>query len=155
MRQDGHKEFPKVDLVQFNRVKAGPDAAPLLNVPAGARLYSVVNKLSLSGEPAVIDEILLPESLFPKLTEKRLKDRPGTLYQFYQDEFGVTVIRTVERLRAVKADALKSRLLGMKVGDPLLMIIRAALSFRDNPVELRHSDVDTRRYEYYSELMGG
>jgi len=152
-RQDGHKEYPQVELVEFEKTKADAYAAALLHVEPGARLLRFVNKLELSGAPVVIDEVLLPESLFPGLTEKRLRERPATLYQFYQEGFRVTVIRTEERLRAVKADAFKARLLGMKAGDPLLLVIRVALSFKDQPVELRHSYVDTRRYEYRSEPM--
>lgn len=154
VRQDGYKEYPKVELVEFEKAKADAEAATLLGIEPGARLSRFVNKLALGGEPVLIDKILLPDSLFPRLSEKRLRERRATLYQFYQEDFGVTVIRTVERLRAVKADAFKARLLGMKVGDPLLQVIRVALSFRDQPVELRHSYVDTRRYEYYSEQMG-
>ena len=60
----------------------------------------------------------------------------------------MTVIRTQERLRAIKADAFKAGLLGITAGDPLLQVIRIALSFRDKPVELRYSYVDTRRHEY-------
>lgn len=154
VRQDGHKEYPRVELVEFEKVKADAYAAAMLRIEAGARLFRFVNKLELSGSIVVIDEVLLPESLFPGLTEKKLRERPATLYQLYQEDFRITVIRTVERLRAVKADAFKARLLGVKVGDPLLHAIRVALSFKEQPVELRYSYVDTRRYEYYSEPMG-
>jgi GntR family transcriptional regulator len=154
VRQDGHKEYPQVELIEFGKARADAEVAALLGIDPGARLSRFVNKLALSGESVLIDEIFLPDSLFPRLSEKRLRERRATLYQFYQEEFDVTVIRTVERLRAVKADAFKSRLLGVKVGEPLLHVIRVALSFRDQPVELRHSYVDTRRHEYYAELMG-
>lgn len=153
VRQDGHKEYPKVDLVEFQKVKAEAYAAAMLRIEPGSRLFRFVNTLQLSGETVLVDEIFLPDNLFPKLTEKRLRERPATLYQFYQEAFGVTVIRTVERLRAVKADAFKARLLGVKAGDPLLEVIRVALSFKDQPVELRRSYVDTRSHEYYSEPL--
>jgi GntR family transcriptional regulator len=155
VRQDGVKEYPQVELVEFGRVKANAEAATRLGADAGARLLRVVNLLSIGGEPVVIDEISIPESLFPRLTEKRLRERRTTLYQLYQDEFDITVVRTVERVRAVKADAAKARLLGVKLGDPLLHVIRVALSFKDQPVELRHSYVATERYEYQTELVGG
>lgn len=154
VRQDGHKEFPKVELVEFEKVKADSYAAAMLRVEPGSRLFRFVNKLELGDAPVVIDEVLLPVSLFSGLTEKRLRERPATLYQFYQEDFSVTVIRTVERLRAVNADDFKARLLGVKVGDPLLHVIRVALSFKDQPVELRYSYVNTRAYEYSSEPMG-
>ena len=152
-RQDGYKEYPQVELVEFEKIKADAATAGMLHVEPGMRLIRFVNKLELSGAPVVIDQVLLPESLFPGLTEKRLRERPATLYQFYQENFRVTVIRTEERLRAVKADAFMARLLGMKTGDPLLQVIRVALSFKDQPVELRHSYVDTRRHEYHAEPM--
>lgn len=153
VRQDGYKEFPKVELVEFERVKADHYAAKMLRVDQGSRLFRFVNKLELSGVPVVVDEVLLPGMLVPKLTEKTLRERPATLYQLYQDDFGITVIRTEERLRAVSADALRARLLGVKVGDPLLQVIRIAFSFKDQPVELRYSYVLTSDYEYCSEPL--
>lgn len=153
VRQDGHKEYPKVELVEFEKVKADPYAAATLRVEPGSRLFRFVNKLELSGAPIVIDEVLLPAALFQGLTAKRLRERPATLYQCYQEDFGVTVIRTVERLRAVNADSVKARLLGVKIAAPLLQVIRVALSFKDRPVELRYSYVDTRRHEYFSAPM--
>lgn len=148
VRQDGHKEYPNVKLVEFEKVKADRLTAAMLRVDTGSRLFRFVNKLELSGTPVVIDEVLLPERLFSQLTEKTLRERTATLYQLYQEYFGVTVIRTQERLRAIKADAFKAGLLGVTAGDPLLQVIRIALSFRDKPVELRYSYVDTRCHEY-------
>lgn len=154
IRQDGYKEYPKVELVEFEKVKADPYAAAVLRVEPGSRLFRFVNTLELSGAPVVIDEVLIPEPLFPGFSEKRLRDRPATIYQLYQDDFSVSVIRTQERLRAVIADAVKARLLGVKVGEPLLQVIRIAFSFKDQPVELRRSYVVTRAHEYCSEPMG-
>jgi hypothetical protein len=44
-------------------------------------------------------------ALFKGLTEKRLRERPGTIYQLYQSEFGITVVRAEERARAVAPTA--------------------------------------------------
>ena len=144
VRQDGHKEFPTVELLEFGKVKADPFAAKALHVEKGSRLFRFVNKLELGRAPIVIDEILLPEHLFSRLTEKMLRERPATLYQLYQTSFSVTVVRTQETVRAVSADAIKARLLGTRVGDPLLQIIRTTFSFKDPPVELRYSYVVTQ-----------
>lgn len=151
VRQDGHREYPKVELVEYGRTKADAEAAARLGIEVGARLTRFVNLLSIGGEPVVIDEISVPESLFPRFSEKRLRERRTTLYQLYQEEFDITVIRTDERVRAVKADAAMARLLRVKVGDPLLHVIRVAMSFKDHVVELRHSYVATERYEYRAE----
>lgn len=154
VRQDGHKEYPHVSLLEFSKVKASADAVSMLGVPAGTRLSRLFNTLSLDSNNIIVDEIYLPESVFPTLTKKQIQERHGTLYQLYQEEFDVTVIRTEERLRAVKADKIKAELLGVKVGDPLLLVIRVARSFKNLAVELRYSYINTANYEYYSELLG-
>ncbi|MDZ4253520.1 MAG: GntR family transcriptional regulator [Sulfuritalea sp.] len=151
VRQDGHKEYPKVELMEFGKIKADPLAATMLGLNPGSRLIRFVNRLELGRTPVVIDEILLPELAFSRLTEKTLRERPATLYQLYQEAFGITVVRTQERVRAVSADAFKASLLAVRVGDPLLQVIRIAFSFKDQPVELRYSYVLTRAYEYCSD----
>ena len=153
VRQDGHKEYPKVELMEFGKIKADPVATLMLGLNPGSRLVRFVNRLELGRTPVVIDEILLPEHLFSRLTEKALRERPATLYQLYQDTFGITVVRTQEKVRAVSADAFKASLLGVRIGDPLLQVIRIAFSFKDQPVELRYSYVLTRSYEYCADSI--
>jgi GntR family transcriptional regulator len=52
----------------------------------------------------------------------------------------------------VLATALDSQLLGVEAGAPLLEIRRVALTFRERPVELRISRVDTSRFDYHNTL---
>ena len=153
VRQDGHKEYPHVELVEFGKTKADAFEASALGVAPKTLLPRIVNKLALGGTPVVIDEILLPSPMFSRLTEKILQARPATLYQLYQEEFGVTVVRTQEKVRAVSADARHASLLGVNVGEPLLLVIRIAYTFKDHPVELRRSYVVTRNFEYCSDPM--
>ncbi len=148
VHQDGHKEYPKVELDEVGYAKADSYAVKVLGVDLDSRLFRFVNRLALGGKPVLIDEILLPEKLFPGIDEKKLRERPGTLYQLYQDTFGIAIISTRERLRAVSANPVKARLLGVKEGCPLLQIIRVAFSFKAKPVELRYSYVFTQNYEY-------
>lgn len=150
-RQDGYKEYPKVELVSFSRARADATTAKRLGIAEGDKVFRFMNRQSISERPVIIDDIIVPADMFPGLTEKRLRERPNTLYRFYQEEFAVSVVRTEERLRAVKADDEQARVLNVKKGDPLLQVLRLALSFRDQPVEFRSSYVDTRDYEYFAE----
>lgn len=151
---DGQKEYPEVELVSFAAGKADAIAAQKLRIEEGADVLQFVNRLSIAGQPAMLDEISLPANLFPGLTEQHLRERRNTLYHFYQKSYGVTVVRTEERLRAVKANESQARILGIRRGEPLLQIIRVALSYRDQPVEFRYSYVDTRNYEYFCQREG-
>ena len=101
----------------------------------------------------VHDVLLLPAGLFKGLTEKRLRERPGTLYQLYQSGFGITVLRAVERASAVAAERASARVLGLAVGAPVLRVRRTALTFGDKPVEYRISTIHTAQHDYVQTLL--
>lgn len=145
---DGHKEYPDVRFRHFGVVAAGAFAAKALEMKAGARLYHLSNILSLQGKVTSIDEIYLPAASFSGLTEKRLREREGTLYQLYQDEFNNSAVRASERVRGFAANRDQAEVLMTDVGAPLLEIIRIVYTFQDRPIELRYSYVNTQRCEY-------
>ena len=145
---DGHKEYPEVRFLSFEVTVADEFAAQALALKVGAPLFHLSNLLSLQGEVASLDEIYLPAALFPGLTERRLRERQTTLYQMYQDEFDISVVRAAERARATAATRAQARVLETAAGAPLLQIIRSAYTFQDRPVELRYAYVNTARCEY-------
>ena len=144
------REYPMVQCIAFERERAGDMEAAALRIRAGEPMLRIENRLSLAGGPVVHDRILLAAALFRGLTEKRLVDRPSTLYNLYQTDFGITVLRAQERARAAAADRTSARVLGVAIGEPVLEIHRVALTFGDKPVEYRVSTVNTRHHDYVS-----
>ncbi|MEO5735644.1 MAG: GntR family transcriptional regulator, partial [Rubrivivax sp.] len=100
-RNDGLREAPAVELLRFERGRLDDEAAEALHRRPGDSAWLFENRLSLQGRAVVHDRIVLPAVLFRSLSEKRLRERPATLYKLYQDEFGITVVRALERARAV------------------------------------------------------
>jgi GntR family transcriptional regulator len=147
-RSDGLREVPQVELLGFDRVRLDEEAAAALAARPGAPGIQVDNRLSLQGRVVMHDRIVLAAGLFRGLTQTRLERRPGTMYQFYQAEFGVTVVRAHERARAIAADRTAARVLGVVPGMPLLQIRRTAVTFGDRPVEYRVSVLDSTRHDY-------
>jgi GntR family transcriptional regulator len=150
--EQGPKEYPQVRLLSFARAKADRAAALRLALEPGDPVLHIRNALSLGGATVMLDHITLPAARFPGLTEQRFRDRPSTIYNLYQETFGVSVVRTSERLRAVTADPDTAHLLAVPPLSPLLQIRRLALSYNDSPVELRLSLANTQRYEYFSDI---
>lgn len=149
---NGAKAYPEVRLLAFARGKAERAEADTLKIAAGDPVIRVRNLLSLSGAPVIVDDLVLPAARFPGMTERQFASRPSTIYNLYQDSYGLSVVRTRERLRAVLADADSAGLLGLPRGAPLLSIRRVALSYSDDPVELRTSRVNTASHEYYADI---
>jgi GntR family transcriptional regulator len=150
--ESGPKEYPEVRLLSFARAKADRMAAEKLALEVGDPVYRIRNLLCLAGKPVIVDDVTLPAARFAGLSERQFRDRPSTIYNLYQEAFGVSVVRTSERLRATLADSETAALLGLRKHAPLLQIRRVALTYNDVPVEFRVSLVDTERYEYFSDI---
>ena len=136
--------------VAFRRGRADAAEARALAVAPDDKVIRIRNVLALGGEPAIVDDITLPAALFPGFTEKIFLARDNTIYHLYQSRYGINVLRTDERLRAMLAPRDVALLLGVAPGAPLLEIRRVALTFRDRPVELRISRVNTARLDYHN-----
>jgi GntR family transcriptional regulator len=153
--RDGTRSYPEVRTAAFRRDRADAAAARALAIAPLDKVIRIRNVLSLDGKARILDDITLPAALFPGLSEKIFLARDNTIYHLYQSRYGINVLRTDERLRAVIAGAEEARLLGMVPGAPLLEIRRVALTFRDRPVELRISRVDTAAHDYHNTFGKG
>ncbi|HKX39691.1 MAG TPA: GntR family transcriptional regulator [Burkholderiaceae bacterium] len=152
-RDDGRREAPQVELVSFERGRAeDDDAAHTLRLRPGDPLIQIENRLRLQGHAVIYDRLTLPAALFKGLTEKRFRERPSTIYQLYQSDFGITVVRAQERARARAADRNAARVLGLTVGEPVMQVLRTALTFGDRPIEHRVSVIDTAHHDYVNLL---
>ena len=153
--RDGTRIYPEVRTLSFRRERADAPAAAALAIAPLDKVIRIRNVLSLEGRPALVDDITLPVELFPGLTEKIFLARGNTIYHLYQSRYGINVLRTDERLRAVLATRDIAQHLEVAPGAPLLEIRRVALTFRDRPVELRLSRVNTARHDYHNTLGKG
>jgi GntR family transcriptional regulator len=154
-RSDGLREAPEVELVGFERTRLDEDAAAALVLRPGEAAFQIENRLRLQGRAVVFDRLVIPASLFRGLSEKRWRERPSTIYHLYQAEFGITVVRAHERLRAVPADRAAVRVLGVAPGSPVLQVRRTAIALGGRAVEYRVSTVLTGQHEYVSLLSRG
>ncbi len=148
----GERSYPETRTLAFRRDRATADEATALAVPAGDPVWRIRNLLLLDEAPALVDDIVLARARFPDLTERIFTQRENTIYNLYQSRYGLSVLRSSERLRASLAGAEIARLLVVKRGAPLLEINRIARTYHDAPVELRRSLVNTERYDYLSDL---
>ena len=108
--------------------------------------------LEYAGEPVLFDEITLPAALFRGLSKPKLDAYHGSMYSFFETQFGVRMLKAQEKLRAVPADAASARLLGLRSGDPLLAVDRVTLTYGERPVEWRRGLCATKRHHYVNEI---
>jgi GntR family transcriptional regulator len=149
---DGVKRFPTTELLSFSKERGDAEMAQRLNLPRNSRVIRICNLLRVEGEPVEVDEIYISAAAFPDLTREVFERRPGTIYQLYQDRYGINVIHTTEHLRAGAASADDAALLALAEGAPVLEIERTAFTYSDTPIELRKSRINTTRHVYLNDL---
>jgi GntR family transcriptional regulator len=151
-RNDEVDEYPGSRLLDARRAKATAEGARLLDLKAGDAVIVLRRILEYGGAPVVLDEITLPAALFKGLTKSRFEAYRGSMYGFFETQFGVRMLKAEERLRAVAADDETARLLGVKLGSPLLAVDRVTLTYGDRPVEWRRGLCVTRHHHYRNRL---
>lgn len=144
------REFPVVNNIGFSSGRATDSEAYALRLRVGDDVWRVDNALSLGGQCIMHDRIVISAAMFKGLTEKRFSERPSTIYNLYQTDHGISVIRAQERARAVAASSEVAKVLGIRVGTPVMEVHRVAITFGERPVELRVSTINTQAHDYVS-----
>ncbi len=151
-RNDGVDEYPGSRLLDVRRAKASAEVARRLDLKPGDGVILLRRVLEFGGAPVVLDDITLPAGLFRGLTKARFETYRGSMYGFFETEFGVRILSAEEKLRAVAADRTTARLLGVTTGTPLLAVDRITLTYGDRPVEWRRGLCVTKRHHYFNRL---
>ncbi len=151
-RCDGREEAPESRLLEVRRGKATAEVARALQMKPGEAVVVLTRVLDYSGEPIIYDEITLPGVLFKGLSKVKCEAYEGSMYSFFETQFGVRMIRAEERLRAIAAEPEVAHHLGVAPGTPLLSVDRIAYTYGDRPVELRRGSCTTRHHCYINQL---
>ena len=150
----GDRQFPDSRVLAVDVRDAGAEAARILDLRKGARVVAIERVRMLADRVCILERITLPKALFPSIEKRGAagEDLPNNLYELYRAEFGVTIARATERLKAVGASRRDAKHLGVAPGAPLLAIDRTAFAIEGAPVEWRVSLCRTDAVHYLSDL---
>jgi len=139
-------------IIECRRLRAPAEVARALNLRTGDAVLQARRVLSFGGAPTILEDIWLPGGPFKGLTVETLADYRGPMYALFEAEFGVRMVRAVEKLKAVGAEADAATLLAVAPGSPLLSVERTAYTYNDAPMELRRGLYRTDSRHYRNEL---
>ena len=149
---EGEPQPVESSILDCRRIRANAEVARSLELKSGDPVVAIRRLISFSGLPTVVDDIYLPGGLFKGLTAELLGEYVGPLYGLFETEFGVSMVRADEKLRAVVADEEIAGLLNVSRATPLLRADRISYTYADRPVELRTGYYLTDHYYYRNSL---
>jgi GntR family transcriptional regulator len=117
-----------------------------LDLARTERVVEITRTRAVEGAPAIRERIMLPASLFSGI-EKR-GPLPNSLYTLYQTDYRINIVAAHEEVSAQLATAGDEKTLGVRAGDPILVIDRVAVSLQERKVEWRISRVRSEDLVY-------
>ena len=150
--EEGEAVRAESRILECRRLRAPAEIARALDLRAGETVISIRRLLCMGQVPTVLDDIWLPGSIFRGLTQELLTANKAPLYGLFESEFGVSMVRADEKLRAVAAPAEVCTVLNVAAGAPLLQVDRVSYTYGDRPMEIRRGLYLTDRYHYRNSL---
>ncbi len=150
----GVRDLPTQSRVlSCKRRRPSASEAEALNISRADRVIEIQRVRDMEGAPVIVETVLVAVNLFNDLDKRTLSDVPNELYQMYEEKYGITVYRAVERLKAVAAGVFDADQLDVAVGSALLQIERVAETVDGRPVELRTSRCRSDHHHYISTIV--
>ena len=143
----GKAVMPQSRLLKISSSRATTLHQRMLNLQKGTPVWKIERVRILKKRPVINELIVLPKKLFPDL-DRLDESLPNTLYDFYQNQFGIFIHQARETLSAVEAEPRDCKNIRVERGFPILEIRRIAYNVSGDPVELRTSRVYTRGTAY-------
>ena len=140
-------------IIDCRRCRPPAEVARELRLRAAESAIFIRRLLSVDRAATVLDEIWVPAGLFRGLNIERLEAHHGPLYALFERNFGVTMLRAHERLKAIACPAEQAQWLGLAEGSAVLLVDRVSTTYNDQPVEVRKGYYLTRELHYANELL--
>ena len=111
---------PETKVLEMKSVPASGEIANALQLKEGEPVILLNRLRFLDGEPEVLVVTYLPEKLCPRLVEADLSNQ--SLYEWLAREYGHRIAKGSRTIEAVAADRQDAKLLGLRLGSPVLLL---------------------------------
>jgi GntR family transcriptional regulator len=149
---DGSRQLPESSVLSCRTRRATRQECDRLRLDEKARVTVIERLRSLNGKPTIAETIVVSEEMFPDLGRDAGRELPITVYEYYEQRYGVTILNAVERLHAEIVTPRDAELLGLPHHAPVLVIERTAFGHNKQPVEWRVSRCNTTHHHYLCEI---
>lgn len=142
---------PGARVLSVEEVPAGRRVGRALGLAETTPVFRLERLRLAGGEPMALEVSHIPVALCPALFTVDFADQ--SLYKILAETFGVKLVKAVQSLEAVPADAYEADVLHVREGTPLLLLERISRDSTDRPAEFVRSLYRGDRYRFTTELQ--
>ncbi len=132
-------------ILEAGVVPAGAAAGRDLRVSPADEVVRIRRVRLADDAPMCLESVDLPSHLVPGLLSH---DLGGSLYDLLASQYNIEVARADQRMRATVTDTEESKLLGVPVVSPALLVERVSSDREGRPVERARSLYRADRYDF-------
>jgi GntR family transcriptional regulator len=145
---------PGSTTLDFRTIPAGARLGRILHVSPSEPVLTVKRLRLADGEPMAVEQLHVPESLFPGLTARDLEE--SGFYDLVETRYEIEIVGGTQTVEPTVTDEEESKLLGVPLHSPALQFERVTRSALGAVVEFTSSTYRGDRYRLVSELgIGG
>jgi GntR family transcriptional regulator len=130
--------------------------AARLQLEPGAQVVELERQRFVDGKPWVLTVTYLPAELVPGLVDRDLGGAQS-LYRIIREDYGLPIVSSRRRVEAAVADEREAALLGIRRGDPVIVLRSLSFTIRMRPLEyfVAHHRGDQSAFEVLLDTADG
>lgn len=140
---------PGTIVLEAKYVNATPRVAEALNIPSGSRVFKIGRIRTANGNVISYHLSYLLED-YP--IDKAKLETHFSLYRYLEESYGIVIVFTDDMISSEPASSNIAHLLGIKPGDPILVLNRIAYAANGQVVELALSYIRSDRFKYKTRI---
>ncbi|WP_449355198.1 GntR family transcriptional regulator [Virgibacillus natechei] len=140
---------PTTQVVSFHEIALDERLTKKMNLAPLDEVFQIVRLRLANNEPLMYETSYVPKKIFPRLTEKDLKERP--MYDIFLQDYHAGVTKAVERFSATTVRKGEAEHLNLTPNHPAMLIKRFAYH-DDELIEYTISVARGDKFDYTVEL---
>jgi len=146
----GDSLIPETRVLSAKRRRATKTERVHLGLAAKSQVAELLRLRSLHGEPAILEKVIQPLSVFPDIDKE--SHLSGALYILYQEKYGISIVSVRDELHAIEVPADYAEDLGLAPGSPVMMVERSSVNIDGRVVEFSQAYCNSEKFVYAVEL---
>jgi GntR family transcriptional regulator len=145
----GKGVVPRVKVLRFEPVTPPPNVRQALRLDDDRKLLLIERLFSDGNEPIARLQVFLPLAFREHAKELRSEGvQNETTYTIWENKLGVRIKGATYTLRAAKGDRQDAKYLGLKLGNPVLILDRTTFDMEGRPLDFAMFHYHSERYQF-------
>lgn len=145
---DGGRTVPESRILERKVIAAPDDIAAKLKLKKPSKLVQILRLRLWGGMPVVTESVCLSYGRYKSLIAMDEHEVGPLMYPLYEHRFGQIVTSVEDELSLGQADARHAPLLGVRIGDPVVIVERLSLGVDGTPIDWRRAYGRGDRFRY-------